>query len=202
MSDKSVVVAASGVVANAAAGTIAPASRYAQLLQNADVFDGHALVDQAALVGVPFIVTGVTVREGVPQKDGKNTIRTNYLSIELIVADKPTLLRYIEMGRLAPNVAKNFEPCEQLVFNDGSTGVARQVVSKLHETGAITVPDGSNDGPMGTSRWDIHRSKWNAGWTEDNPDLHFPNLAWSAPRGLRVSGYTNDFGDAETYYIG
>jgi len=51
------------------------------------------------------------------------------------------------------------------------------------------------------SQW----SKFNAGENHFNMDADFMeysvNIRLRCPRGLRISDYANDFGDAETHYL-
>lgn len=191
---------------------IAPKKTFADLVAQADVAEGNDLAkDKAALVGVPFLIHTVTFRDGVSQKEGKGVRKTNYVSIECIVADKATMDARKRKGLLKDDCP--FEPEERIVFNDGSTGVARQITAYLHAKGLIVVKDNidesvSLNGGMGESVFDTYRADWvtprYVAEVIDGgayPDLTF-DVAYLCPRGLQASKYANDFSDeAYTYYI-
>jgi hypothetical protein len=176
---------------------------------------GFRLVDQEALEGVPFVVVGVHIRDGVPQKTEKGKKLTNYLSIECVAADAVTLETLLKRkaisqgGRIVESLTDlGILPNENIVFNDGSTGVARQMVSLLHATGKIDVGDASKpNGPMGESSFDRYHGEWARGG-RDMADANAPDPCYEgmpllkAPRGLRSSDYVSEFGEAQTWYIG
>ena len=100
------------------------------------------------------------------------------------------------------------EPSSTLVFNDGSTGIYRQVVEFLETERYITLPEGSRSGPMGESVLDLPPSEW-AGirnpdhyWIDGAGFMRFQaNIRFYCPRGIRLSGYSNDYGEASTRYL-
>ena len=100
--------------------------------------------DKWRLVGVPHAITRVTYRPGVKTKEGLR----DYVSIEAVVADDETLYREIVRGRV-PNVdtveALTVKPNEKVIYNDGSTGVRRQLTAMFHNLGIITVPNVTTD---------------------------------------------------------
>ncbi len=187
-------------------------TQYQSMLASAAIAEGHELVDQLALVDVPFIVTGVTYRDGIPTPDKRPT---NYLSIEILIGDAEALRRRKERGKL-PQTWDAFDPHERLVFNDGSTGIARQITAYLESQGVIVLPDGPDGGDAGESRFDTYRGEWpgiDIGVREDGtleplyvkfgPGEAAPFL--SLPRGLRRSDYASaKLGGAEatTFYAG
>lgn len=176
-------------------------SLFAALVANADTVDGHTLEkNKANLVGVPLVITAAVFRDGVPRPDKS---KTNYVSCEAVVADGPTLSKLITMGRLDASVLSRILPDEQIVINDGSSGICRQVVAYAHARGYIEVPAGPEAGGDRESRYDTYRGEWIRGQAEDGGDvrIEFPGGLY-CPRGLRASEYTNDFGDATTYYLG
>ena len=189
---------ASAVMLPAPAG-VPSTLNWADLVQGADHVAGATLEkSKANLIGVPFVITSATWRDGVPNKD---KTPSNYVSVEIVTADADTLNRYIQMGRVPANVYQNVNPNEALVLNDGSAGIARQVTAYAHSKGLIEVPAGPESGEAGSSRYDAHRSLWIRGNNPDGSDVRI-EFRLVCMRGLRVSEYTNDFGDAETYYIG
>lgn len=190
--------ASSQAVSTVAPSAVPAGMSYAELMTQADAIVGHDLErDKLSLVGIPFVITGVVYRDGIL----RNKQPTNYLSVEIVIADGPTLARAVQRGRLSVEQANRFLPNEMVVFNDGSTGIARQVTAYLHGKGLITVPEGPNDGAVGESRWDVYRAQWAKGYDVDNPNPRF-DIILSCPRGLRVSEYTNTDGlDGDTFYL-
>lgn len=190
--------------------TAAPVDKFAQMLAKADIADGHTLEkDKARLVGIPFLITGVTFREGHKRPD---KTRTNYASVEIMVANADMLRREHARGRITDAQLAGVDPLETLVFNDGSTGILRVLVSYCHAKSYISVPDGPENGESGKSRYDMLRDTWELSDactvtldSDDNSSIAI-NLAESplfCPRGLRASEYDHDdFGESTTYYIG
>lgn len=182
-------------------------SKFASLVANAAVVDGATLERQKKnLEGIPFVVTSITARDGV--RSARTNLITNYFSLEVVVADAATLSKMVTLGRITMAQAQAFMPEESVVINDGSTGIARQVVSFLHNSGYIVVPEGPESGPMESTRWDLYRGEWGLvkGFVEEpSGDIRFnldPPLY--SPRGLRVSTYDSDFNPdgGETFYFG
>jgi hypothetical protein len=136
----------------------------AGLLANADVVEGRPLTDKASLIGLPHILTSVAFRKGTKDREGN---QHDYVSCEYTTVTEVPI---------------------EGVYNDGSTGVRRQIVAYLADKGVID--EGYKTDP------DI------SVWVEsEDPDPEF-TIRFLAPRGLRVSKYSNDFTDeAETYYL-
>lgn len=115
---------------------------FAQLRDGATAVISSAQLEQdkARLLGIPHIITRATFRPGIEEKD--------YVSIEAVVADRGTLEYEVKRGRV-PNVDSyadlTVEPEERIVYNDGSTGVRRQLVHLLHNMGLIEVPNVQQD---------------------------------------------------------
>jgi hypothetical protein len=174
-------------------------SAFAALIADADIIEGHSLEsDKSMLIGVPFVITGITVRDGVPDKA---TGKTNYLSVEATVADEDYLGRLLRKGRLTVAQMQAIDPLENIVFNDGSTGIARQLVQYLHNAGLIVVPDGPESGAAGACRWDFHYSTWK-NYSADVFDVYY-RVKLFCPRGLRDSRYETEYAPdgATTYYL-
>ena len=101
----------------------------------------------------------------------------------------------------------------QVVFNDGSTGIYRQVVAYLAGKEIIRLPEPiTPEGSYGQSSYDLPPREWAAirGGTVSQPDddpnwvnAEF-NVRIKCPRGLRVSDYTNDYNPngSRTRYLG
>lgn len=169
----------------------------------ADEVEGYDLLKDEALlelVGVPFLGFTVTFRDGVQRKG--IDYRDDYASLEVRVAPEAvwnaqlqrilTRRRSFELDSNAP-VA---QPGEQLVVNDGSTGIYRQITEYLEAKGLIELPEGPTQGEKGESRFDAPRSLWMAGGDE----AEF-KIALRCSRGLRFSDYENEYGKARTWYI-
>lgn len=139
---------------------------FESLRDDAAVVLGFSLTDKNSLLGHPFIITAVTFRyAGIRKGQGPR----DYVSCEAV--DKL-------------NAA--------VVFNDGSTGVRRQIVQYLKSRGLLA-DDWDDDAPLVTM-------PEQDGVTFDK-SLGFVPLF--APRGLRVSEYSNEYTDeGVTYYLG
>ena len=83
-----------------------------------------------------------------------------------------------------------------IVFNDGSTGIRRQVVQYLMVKGAIPRRDGPLAGGMGESVLDTPIVT-----TADEVQSY--DMRLTCPRGLRESEYSNEYTqEGCTYYLG
>jgi hypothetical protein len=136
------------------------------LLANADVVEGRTLTEKASLIGLPHIITSVSFRKGTTDALG---VQHDFVSCEYTtITETP------------------FEG----VYNDGSTGIRRQVVAYLASKGLI--PEAYKENP--------DASIWVA--TEDDTKDPTFILRFLAPRGLRVSDYKNDYTDeGRTFYL-
>lgn len=196
--------------------------RYAELVSRAAVVEGHDLTDQEALIGVPFIITALTYRDGIPRRetrDGKKVeIRTNYVTLEIVVGTQLDLNVALSRKRITKDQYERLTPLEPLVFNDGSTGICRQVTAYLHKSGVITVPEGPEGGPAGESRYDTYRANWISSIVPSivplTDDLdHVPPVRFDlsdpetiarplvCPRGLRRSDYDAAGQQSTTFYL-
>lgn len=191
------------IVASVFTGTASVRNRLEDRIANAAVVEGHDLEqDKSALVGVPFLITGVSVRDGVMRgPDKKNLTPTNYLSVEVMIYPAADIAKRVKRGFMTEEQANRFSPEDQVVFNDGSSGVARQLLAYMHASGYIRVPEGKEAGEVGECRYDVYRTEWLKGFSLDEPNPHF-SFDLACPRGLRVSNYANEMGDAATYYLG
>lgn len=138
------------------------------LLAGADVVAGRPLVDKGSMIGVPFVITSVAFRKG--NKDAGGT-QHDFVSCEITTVTATPI---------------------EAVFNDGSTGIRRQVVSYLAEKGVV--PDAYKENPDAPI-WVLGDD------AEKDPEF---SIRFLAPRGLRVSEYLNESapnGKASTYYL-
>jgi len=174
----------------------------------ADEVEGYDLLKEEALlqvVGVPFMGTRVIFRDGIQRKGVK--WRDDFVSLEIRVAPASVLKNAavrILSRRSSAGVSLDSitaSPDEQLVLNDGSTGLYRQVVQYLAAKGLITLPEGEEKGEKGESIYDLPRSEWVTGAEEATEGIE---ITLRCSRGLRFSDYSNDYtGDekARTWYI-
>lgn len=192
-----------------------PGEDWDSLVGSADEIIGYDLAkDETAddLVGVPFAIVGVTFRPGLLR--GKE--RQAYVSCEVRVS--PHLdLRLINARREGSRLAGldtlerlAFGPDSHVVFNDGSTGVYRQVVKYLAAKGYVTLPDPVTEaGPYGESSLDLAPYRWAgiaAGTAKEADDEwldYSAAIRLLCPRGLRLSLYENDYTQTgKTRYLG
>lgn len=164
------------------------------------------------LVGVPLIICRVTFRpEGANKRD--------YLSVEAVTApagrydpEKIARVRASAVRKMPLPVIEEIgyrvdsyaDPNSEIVFNDSSTGVRRQLVYYLQSKGLIDVgkkdlDKAGLDGEMGVNPFDTDVLAWKRGSAEATEGIDVKLLC---PNGLRVSTYDNAFGTvAATYYL-
>jgi hypothetical protein len=185
------------------------------VIESNQLFSGDA---KPYLLGIPFAITGLTFRPIPPTKAQPGP--RDYVSVEAVLGSKRILERELRLGRI-PNMESleglesvGIEPDLRIVFNDGSTGVRRQLVMMLHTAGVI---DAGGDKSMGGAQFD----RWFGAWTHVDQWTKEPDgestdgvprithtgsgkpLVIACKRGLRVSEYfSEDAGqDATTYYL-
>ena len=160
------------------------------------------------LVGVPFIITKVYFREGKFAR-GKEILPDDFVSLELVTA--PTHIyhdrvarnrrRYTDMG--VPSDSP-IGPNEEVVINDSSTGIKRQICWYLHSRGFLQipgVPENFSDlsGSIGDSRFDLSRDMLPESAKDMENGLEIRLLV---RRGLRPSKYENEYTpEGITYYL-
>jgi hypothetical protein len=180
--------------------------------EEADDVEGQDLLRDEALkdlVGVPFRATHIVYREGVQRKGV--SYRDDYVSVELRVAPARIILtglnRIQERRKsfdVPPLTAEQLSslPGEQLLLNDGSTGIYRQITSYLHAKELIKLPEGEWEGEKGACVLDLPRSQWTAGDEELSKGV---DVKLNCVRGLRFSEYPSEYlpeGQmARTWYI-
>jgi hypothetical protein len=134
-----------------------------------------------ALVGVPFLIKAVTFRMGDITPDGQTEPR-DYVSVECLIH---------------PMHAHRFER-KYVVFNDGSTGIYRQIVAALALNGYVELnEDLPEKGHANTTRYD-------ASFSADNSESGGTEFALKlrAPEGLRKSAYDNpDGSEGFTWFL-
>lgn len=136
---------------------------FAELVQGTAVVEGRTLRDKATLIGVPHIITGVSFRP----VDAKN--KRDFVSVEAT-----------DVNDLA------------IVYNDGGTGIRRQIVAYLQAAGQL--PQDMNPDDMIAAN-----GAESVSFEFSNDGTGIPTLA--VPRGLRESDYESDYGPARTYYL-
>lgn len=171
----------------------------------ADEVLGNALVKDETLElleGIPFLLTHVTFRRSFRSTQNRD-LWLAYVSCEAIVADQEYLT---SMGMSLEG--KPFRAGDHIVFNDGSTGIYRQVVKYLASKGYVTIAEGPEEGGKELCRYDAPPSEWpdvNYGETrfeEEGFMMYQAEIRLLCPRGLRKSDYVNDYTDnGTTHYI-
>lgn len=165
---------------------------------------GWDLVDNKDhLMGVPFFIVGVTFQMPVADKARPSGER-DYVSCRAIIGDQEALDEATQRGWIPGKLA--FKPEERVLFNDGSTGIRRDIVKILHSAGLINV---GHDGDPG--RFDLPWTQWESfsqsalqgeNLVPEFVSNHRGNLfTIKARRGVRRSDYTNEYGDSTTYYL-
>jgi hypothetical protein len=194
-----------------------PGADWETIVGEADEILGYDLArDETAddLVGVPFVITRVYFRPGVL----RDKERAAYVSCETIVAPQIDL-RLINsrregsrLPRLPDLESLAFGPGSHVVFNDGSTGVYRQIVKYLATKGMIELKTPIIEaGSYGESSFDQPPNRWAATIagdlipTDETPVFseYAANMRLFCPRGLRLSLYENDYTQTgKTRYLG
>lgn len=132
-----------------------------------------------SLVGVPFLIKGITFRIGDIIPAGQKVAR-DYVSVEVLIRPDH-----------AHKFARRF-----VVFNDGSTGIYRQCVAALAARGEVqldeTLPE---TGDANTTRFDVS-------YSGPDGEARFFAIKLLCPEGLRDSTYKNpDGSDGKTWYL-
>lgn len=140
------------------------------------------------LIGVPFLIKSATFRHGDITPRGWAFAR-DYVSCEVLIS---------------PAHAHKF-PRKYVVFNDGSTGIYRQIVAALVARDLVQVPqDLPEEGPAHETRYDVSFSR-----SEPNSEgetIWYPRefpVKLLCPEGLRKSDYDNPAGGGKstTWYL-
>jgi hypothetical protein len=191
-----------------------PGEDWETLVGTADEIIGYDLArDETAddLVGVPFLITAVTFRPGVLREQ----VRQAYVSCEVRISPRLDL-RMINSRREGSHLTRvadldslTFEPDAHVVFNDGSTGVYRQIVKYLAAKAFIALKTPVIEvGSYGETSFDGPPSEWanvNTGESQFDADGwmgYNSAIRLYCPRGLRLSTYENDYTQTgKTRYI-
>jgi hypothetical protein len=173
----------------------------------ADLLDAD-MVDY--MVKVPHCVVGLDFRQGEVVGNGHDGA---YVSCTAVVAPEDVLRKRFKGNNKASGLESlPFDAEDVVVYNDGGTGLYRQVVKLMHDNGYISLPDPVIEGGVsGVSSYDLHPSQWTGvdakrvrvttGDDGEFKSIHV-NIRISAPRGIRYSEYDGPEGKAKTRYIG
>lgn len=155
--------------------------------------------DLDALAGVPFMITQVVFRPS------DMTSRKNYVTVQAVIAPKEVLeKRHVKTDNIP------FDAEDQVLFNDGSTGIYRQIVAILAAREMIILPEPINpQGKAGESSYDLAPDEWqdiafgNMQYSETGQAIYTANLRVFCKRGIRISdGYENEWTkDGKTRYL-
>jgi len=174
---------------------------------------GGALIAKPQLDGIPFGIVGVTFREGFSRVIKGQKYKGDYASLKVMIADERTL---DACGADWRN--RGLKPLDIRILNDGGTGIRRQICRYLHTRSYAVITTASDDdvsegGGLGQSDFDTPVGLW-ADVLKGDKYLHddgskdgvltyeveFDRMV-IANRGLRVSKYSNDEGESETWYL-
>lgn len=181
------------------------------VVQSSDVYGKD---HKDALLGVPFVITEVVYQEPIKSDTAPGGFR-DYVSLTARIAPRTVVEDRIRRGRV-PGVNSISDlavrPNEGVVINDGSTGIRRQITQLLDGVHLIRV--GEHPDLPGDKRYDLSFVKWE----DTGSQMRIREVGMALPTinrnpngeplriichaGLRVSDYTNDYGDGQTYYLG
>jgi hypothetical protein len=188
------------------------------LKEGADVVRGSDLVSGKqneeilwGLIGVPFAITRVVFRAGTAVNTKDGVVDQDYVSCECIMAD----MNFMQQRKVnISELPAQLWPGNKIVFNDGSTGIKRQIVEYLMTKGWIKLPQPLVlEGARGEHSFDLPVDSWEefvSGEVEKREDgsvgyaRNF-NPPLICPRGLRKSDYPNPANPKErsiTLYLG
>lgn len=197
------------------AGEVEPWSggSWETLTRDADQVFGADLEKGAQLVGVPLCIIRATFRPGI--KNAKTEEIGWYVSLDAIIAPEDEIKRAIRRNRIPEENRENIpDPGEHLVFNEGGTGVYRQIVEYLVAKGYVQInSDKPETGAYGESRYDVLPPEWAIREDLKSSSLRIADdglrvvqfdIRLLCPRGLRESTYVNEYAKngATTRYIG
>lgn len=182
---------------------------YRQLVESGEAYQipGFGLVsDKSLLIGVPHIIVGVTFQMPLADKANEFGFR-DYVTLRGMIGDQIALDEALERNWV-PGGRIPFKPNELICYNDGSTGIRREVVNMLNSTGLIKVGDvelpTSNPLDKPWTQWEEFSQSVVQGentvpefMTNHNGNQFLIRVM----RGLRASAYTNEYGDSVTYYL-
>lgn len=209
---------------------LTPMDVWGNLTDGAMMVSGGDLEKAHALIGVPFLVSLITLRKGDYLhgrfKDGKVIADTGcgqphpYASVNVITAPKEMIDRaYERMVRRAKEGERpeypSVGPLEDLILNLAGTGAYRQLLEYCDQQGLLEFPaDAPKNGPFGEVRYDSLPSQWRytdkfietgGEWRftiDGDPVISIP-VKLICPRGLRASDYENEYTkDGRTFYLG
>jgi hypothetical protein len=181
-----------------------------ELAASADQVQGADLEKGGQLIGIPMCLVKAVFRQGNYLQNG---VTGWYVSLETIIGPPEEITRAIRRGRIPENVDISVEPGERLVFNEGGTGVYRQIVEYLEAKGLVRIDSPlPKTGKWGECRYDVLPTEWTL--REDiapevlriGPDgtrtMDF-DIRLLCPRGLRQSKYENEYTkEGVTRYLG
>lgn len=162
---------------------------------------GFRLVEKDDLIDIPHVVIAVTYREGYLREENGKQVQGDYVSVEAVVADAQTLMSPQVRSKVDVDSLAVY-PNEAVVYNDGGTGIRRELTKLFDDIGMIDVGGTGDD----ERRYDRPYSLWReggdaaqAGFTVDRNGEKF---RYFSLRGLRKSEYDSPFGPAVTFYFG
>jgi len=110
---------------------------FEDLISGATVIDSPVLEkDKLRLCGFPHVITKVSYRPGVMNKT--SGIRQDYVSVEAIAAPQAYIDEALKRNWIPEDVRDTIPHAgERIVYNDGSTGIKRQLTHILWSKGLL-----------------------------------------------------------------
>ena len=172
------------------------------LMAGATVIDSGTLEqDKFLLIGVPHLITRVTYRPRTARQE------RGYVSVEATIASLPHIAQAVRR-KWMPGVedmgAFPFTPEEKIVYNDGGTGIRRQLTMVLHAQDYLNIGDVEDNRSFDRDwmEWDSFATSIQQNDGDGKIDVpDFQHLRIFAAHGLRVSEYDADGIDAKTFYL-
>lgn len=155
-----------------------------------------------ALIHVPHMIIGLTYRPSFLLPGTK--IKGDYVSCESVVADR----EMFALPQVRALLGKGYDtlavfPNETVVYNDGGTGIRRELTKTLHLNHVIDV--GGDYNKDGERIYDRPCELWASGaelaMSGIVADADGEPFRYFAIRGLRRSDYEYEGQDATTYYF-
>jgi hypothetical protein len=120
-----------------------------------DIFKGEKL---DSLRGIPFAILGGVFRENVTDKGDIS----DYVTLTCLIPSE----KQLESRHVRVTGKELWFPGQLFGINDGSTGIRRQMVAYLHNSGFIQVCEPGSvpkeDGPRNECTWDTMVSAWHS----------------------------------------
>lgn len=196
-----------------------PVSQSFDVLMESDdslwTFDSEDLTDKEQLVGVPFVIVEASYRYVENTKDDGTTQSGDYVSVVGRVASDIAMKAAKTRAEKAKQFFPTIEPESYIVFNDGSTGIRRQLTGLFHQARLIdvgertTAPEDQRNGLYDRKFYDWASALGEPTVTKDGemrpPTINIGKsgkpLIIKVLKGLRYSSYSYEGTPTGTFYL-